>query len=89
MNELANEFKIIDKNNNGVLSRDEIIEAYQNLKGLDFSIKEVEMMIEKADADNSGEIDYNEWMMTAVDTSKFLSDQKLEGAFKMFDKNGD
>jgi calcium-dependent protein kinase len=41
-----------------------------------------------ADSDNSGEINYSEWIMTAVDRSKLLSTEKLEIAFKMFDKDG-
>ena len=40
-----------------------------------------------ADSDNSGEINYSEWLLTAIDREKLLSTQKLEGAFKMFDKD--
>jgi calcium-dependent protein kinase len=41
-----------------------------------------------ADADNSGEINYSEWVMTAIDRTKLLSAEKLESAFKMIDKDG-
>ncbi len=41
-----------------------------------------------ADSDKSGEINYSEWIMTATDRSKLLSTEKLEAAFKMFDKDG-
>jgi len=41
-----------------------------------------------ADSDGSGEINYSEWIMTAVDREKLLASDKLEGAFKMFDKDG-
>jgi calcium-dependent protein kinase len=41
-----------------------------------------------ADSDGSGEINYSEWIMTAVDRTKLLNNEKLEGAFKMFDKDG-
>jgi len=49
---------------------------------------EVENLIQMADSDNSGEINYSEWMMTAVDRSKLVENDKLEAAFKMFDKDG-
>jgi calcium-dependent protein kinase len=41
-----------------------------------------------ADSDGSGEINYSEWIMTACDRTKLLNNEKLEGAFKMFDKDG-
>mmetsp|Transcript_40336 Transcript_40336/g.38808 ORF Transcript_40336/g.38808 Transcript_40336/m.38808 type:complete len:104 (+) Transcript_40336:1277-1588(+) len=49
---------------------------------------EVENLIQMADSDKSGEINYSEWIMTAVDRSKLMSNNKLEAAFNMFDKDG-
>lgn len=46
-------------------------------------------LINRVDADGSGEIDYSEWMMTAVTKEKLLTKDKLEQAFSLFDKNGD
>lgn len=83
------QFNEVDKNGNGTLSKDEIMEAYKKIKGLDFNEKEVEELIRNVDADGSGEIDYSEWLMTAVSKEKLLSKEKLEQAFNLFDKNGD
>jgi calcium-dependent protein kinase len=46
-------------------------------------------MIKNVDADKDGQIDYSEWLMTAVTKEKLLSQDKLEQAFAMMDKNGD
>lgn len=86
---LTEQFNDIDKNGNGTLSHDEIMDAYRNIKGIDFDEDEVRELIARVDADNSGEIDYSEWLMTAVSKEKLLAKDKLEQAFNLFDKNGD
>ena len=86
--QLTQQFQAIDKNGNGTLSTDEIMEAYKNIKGIYFNEAEVADLIRRVDADNSGEIDYSEWMMTAVTKEKLLSQDKLEQAFALFDKDG-
>jgi len=37
----------------------------------------------RVDADGSGEIDYSEWLMTAVSKEKLLAKDKLEQAFNL------
>ena len=56
---------------------------------MDFNEEEIDELINNIDADGSGEIDYSEWMMTAVSKEKLLSQEKLEQAFALFDKNND
>lgn len=41
-----------------------------------------------ADSDGSGEIDYSEWVVATMDKKKLLSNEKLEAAFNLFDKDG-
>ncbi len=86
--QLTEQFHAIDKNGNGTLSRDEVMEAYRNIRGIYFNEEEIASLISRIDADNSGEIDYSEWMMTAVSKEKLLSTEKLEQAFALFDKDG-
>eukprot|EP00350_Pseudokeronopsis_sp_OXSARD2_P009022 CAMPEP_0170548118 /NCGR_PEP_ID=MMETSP0211-20121228/6447_1 /TAXON_ID=311385 /ORGANISM="Pseudokeronopsis sp., Strain OXSARD2" /LENGTH=97 /DNA_ID=CAMNT_0010853475 /DNA_START=1132 /DNA_END=1425 /DNA_ORIENTATION=+ len=40
-----------------------------------------------ADADGSGEIDYSEFVVATMDKKKLLSNEKLETAFNLFDKD--
>jgi calcium-dependent protein kinase len=69
------------------LSKDEILVAYKKIKGADFSEQDVIEMIKKADVDGNGQISYNEWLLTAVSVEKLLQEDKLESAFKLFDKD--
>ena len=48
-----------------------------NIQG-NLSIEELEEIFEAADADNSGEIDYSEWVCAAVNKTKLLSKENLK-----------
>jgi calcium-dependent protein kinase len=39
------------------------------------------------DSDGSGEIDYSEWVVATINKTRLLSHEKLEQAFKLFDKD--
>ena len=45
-------------------------------------------MFAKVDADGSGEIDYSEFVVATMNEKNLLSNNKLQTAFKMFDKDG-
>lgn len=65
-----------------------MIDAYRTIRGINFSEKEIDEMIKRVDADGSGDINYSEFLQTAVANDKLLSDDRLEKAFKIFDKDG-
>lgn len=88
LNDMAELFRKFDKNANGVLSRDELIDAYRSIRGINFSEKEIDDMIKRVDADGSGDINYSEFINTALTNDKLLTDDRLEKAFKVFDKDG-
>ncbi len=46
-------------------------------------------MIKRVDADGSGDINYSEFISTAVNLEKLFTGERLEKAFKVFDKDGD
>ena len=54
----------------------------------DLAEVEVDRIMKVADADGSGEIDYSEWIVATMDKRKLLSNEKLETAFNLFDKDG-
>jgi calcium-dependent protein kinase len=87
MAELQKAFKALDKNSDGKLSRDELIEGYTGILG-DLAEEEVDRIMKIADADGSGEIDYSEWVVATMDKRKLLTNEKLEVAFNLFDKDG-
>ena len=50
------------------------------------AIKEVDHIMKIVDTNNSGEIDYSEFVTASINRQKLLSKEKLEIVFKMFDK---
>ena len=87
-NEMLEMFQSLDANGDGVLSRDEIFEGYKQTLGEIEAKKEVDRIMSEVDIDNSGTIDYNEFVMAATNRQKMLNKEKLEATFKVFDKDG-
>lgn len=48
---------------------------------------EVDKILERVDADGSGEIDYSEWVVATINKENLLSEAKLKQAFSLFDKD--
>ena len=87
MEELQEVFHSLDKNRNGSLSKEELIEGYRSIHGDKFNEKEIEALMDMADADGSGEINYTEWLMTVVSREKIMTQEKVEQIFRLFDKD--
>lgn len=84
--QLLETFRTLDKNGDGTLSRDEILEGYKQLMSEEDAENEVNRIMEMVDIDKSGEIDYTEFIAATLDRKKMLSKERLEQAFNMFDK---
>jgi len=78
----------MDKNGDGVLTKDEIKSGYQEYFGRSLNDSEINEMFDKVDADGSGAIDYSEFIVATMNEKNLLSNNKLQTAFKMFDKDG-
>ena len=87
MIDLQKAFKVLDKDNDGVLSKDELAQGYEKYFGQD-AAEMVDRIFVKADIDGSGEIDYSEWVVATIDKKKLLSEDKLMATFSLFDKDG-
>ena len=84
--DLLKQFLAWDKNKDGVLSKQEILESYMNVYGtIDNDV--VENMIKSVDTDGNGVIDYNEFLNCTMNRDKILSKKNLEYAFNAFDKD--
>jgi calcium-dependent protein kinase len=85
---LAKIFKAIDKNGDGKLSKEEILDGYDQFFGKNMDKTEIEKMFEAVDIDQSGFIDYSEFVVAAMNEKNLLTNEKLQSAFRMFDKDG-
>ncbi|OMJ90666.1 hypothetical protein SteCoe_6946 [Stentor coeruleus] len=85
---LAENFKRLDKNGDGKLSREELLEAYKSQLGYEAALEEVEKIMQQVDSNNSGFIDYSEFLMASAQKDILLSKNNLDNAFKAFDADG-
>jgi len=81
-------FRAMDTNGDGKLSKEEIKNGYAEYFGRTLNDQEVDEMYDKVDTDKSGAIDYSEFVVATMNEKNLLSNNKLQTAFKMFDKDG-
>ena len=81
-------FKEFDLKKTGEISKDifykKLSELYGEIEGKEICDK----IFERLDLDGSGEISYDEFLSAMIDGKKVLTEDRLEKAFKMFDKDG-
>ena len=86
ISDLKETFLAIDKNGDGMLSKEELSETMNKLSG-ETAIN-IEKILAKIDEDGNGAISYSEFLTAAVNWEKELSRDRLHAAFREFDKDG-
>ena len=88
--QLAQLFKFLDTDKNGLLSRQELREGSLKLFGNRFKNIDVEIdgILEKVDLDGSGQISYKEFCVAAIGRHKVLERKRLEDVFRSIDIDG-
>ena len=81
-------FIALDKNQDGYLQYDELLQGFTELYGEDHAKEEVDRIFALVDVDHSGEIDFSEFVTASVNKDNLLQEGKLKAAFQYYDKDG-
>ena len=86
---LKNMFMSMDKNGDGQLTIPEMLEGITksgiDIAALGFDLKEV---LANIDSNNSGVIDYTEFIAATLEKKKYMREDRLWSAFRVFDVDG-
>jgi calcium-dependent protein kinase len=81
-------FKALDSNGDGKLSKEEIMNGYEEHFGKLLDENEVDELFNTVDTDKNGYIEYSEFIVASMSSKKNMSEEKLTAAFKLFDTDG-
>ena len=82
---LTQSFQSIDKNNDGKISRSELMDKYLEIMDEKSAKETVEQVMKEVDSNSNGDIEFSEFLTACMNYKKYMSKQNLEAAFKMFD----
>ncbi|GLC50210.1 hypothetical protein PLESTB_000354500 [Pleodorina starrii] len=82
-------FLEIDKDKSGTISVDEFSDALKKKGVQGLTDNDVGRMIQEADVNGDGMIDYEEFLAATINRSKLEREELLKQAFAKFDENGD
>ncbi|CAD8156509.1 unnamed protein product [Paramecium octaurelia] len=85
--DLLKQFQALDTNNDGRLSREELVNGYKKVMSDIDAETQVDEIMKKIDADGSGSIDYSEFVYATINREKLLATERLLQAFKIIDKD--
>jgi serine/threonine protein kinase len=78
-------FQIIDTNGDGQLTKEELYEGIKNQFGQEIADLEINKIMIALDNDNSGIIEFQEFLRACIDKSKIFTEDNLKQAFQLFD----
>ena len=89
LDKLKKIFYKIDKNLDGKLSKEELMQAYKT-SGIKINKEQLNKIMNSIDFDNNGYIEYEEFIRATISKENLFTDINLKTAFDMFDldKNG-
>ncbi|XP_050383850.1 calcium-dependent protein kinase SK5-like [Argentina anserina] len=80
-------FKMIDADDSGSITFEELKEGLRKV-GSELMESEIKDLMDAADIDNNGTIDYGEFLAATVHLNKLEREENLLSAFSFFDKDG-
>ena len=80
-------FYMFDSDGDGKITKDELYKGFNEILMNKINKKDFEQMFKNVDLNNSGFIDYEEFVAAAVNKNLFMRENILYMAFKFFDKD--
>ena len=80
-------FMQFDPYKKGSISKSDFRNTLVNLFGENEAVRIADEIFLRIDLDKSGEISYNEFITSILDDKSYVTNERLEKAFKMFDKD--
>jgi calcium-dependent protein kinase len=87
LKDLKNLFEILDKNKDGKLSYDEIISGFKELLGELKHEKEFIKNLKGIDDEKCGYLEYDKFLIAAINKENLMREEKLLMTFRLFDKD--
>ena len=88
--DLKKAFQAIDLNGDGVLTREELVQGYRMVVSDQFLAEQiVEKVMKNIDLNQSGKVDFTEFLVAAMNEEKMLTKTKIQQTFKIIDLDGD
>ncbi len=78
MRDLAKTFEALDTNNNGLLSREELLVGFTAQMGAVAAEIEVDRIMSSVDMDANGAIDYTEFIAATVNKTNLLTKERMK-----------
>lgn len=85
---LAQVFSAIDTNCEGILSRDELILAFQATISPEKAEQETDKLLKRLDKNQNGELEYSEFLLSALPCEQLLTRTNLRLTFRALDRDG-
>lgn len=85
---LKKAFIKMDADGNGVLSKEELVEGVESVPECAIRPEDWDVIFKLMDTDNSGSIDYTEFIASCMQSYLYLNESNLQNAFQFFDKDG-
>ena len=86
LNELSHLYDKLDRNSDYKITKAELYKAYKKAK-IPITQEELDKIINSIDFDNNGNIDYEEFIRMCIPKEQLFTDENLENAFLLFDKD--